>query len=69
MKFFVRTVSGWVSLAVVTKKSILVPASVPDQPLLKNEMSKLNKYHTSGREFYQINILLQLILREKCPNT
>ena len=38
---------------VVTKKSILVPTGVLDPPLLKIEMSKLNKYHISGREFYK----------------
>ena len=52
MKFFETTVSGWESLAVVTKKSILVPTGVQDSPLLEIEISKLNKHHTSGREFY-----------------
>ena len=52
MKFFVTTVSGWESLAIVTKKSILVPTGVLDLPLLEIEMSKLNKHRVSGREFY-----------------
>ena len=52
MKFFVTTVSGWESLAIVTKKSILVPTGVLDLPLLEIEMSKLIKHRISGREFY-----------------
>ena len=52
MKFFVTTVSGWESLAIVTKKSILVPTGVLDLPLLEIEMSKLKKHRVSGREFY-----------------
>ena len=52
MKFFVTTVSGWESLAIVTKKSILVPTGVLDLLLLEIEMSKLNKHRVSGREFY-----------------
>ena len=48
---FATTVSGWKSLPVVIKKSILVPKGVLGQPLLEIEMSKLNKHH-SGREFY-----------------
>ena len=56
-KFFATFVSGWESLAVVTKKSILVPKGVLDQLLFEIEMSKLN---ISGREFYWINIFLQL---------
>ena len=58
--FFVTTVSGWESLAAVTKKSILVPAGVLDSPLREIEMRKLNKHHISGSEFYEINILLEL---------
>ena len=46
------TTSGWESLAVVKEKSVLVIKSVLDQPLLEIEMSKLNKHHISGREFY-----------------
>ena len=38
MKFFVTTVSGWDSLAVVTQKSVFVPKSVLD--LLGIRMSK-----------------------------
>ena len=52
MKFFVTTVSGWESLAIVTKKSILVPTGVLDLPLLEIEMSKLIKHRIIGREFY-----------------
>ena len=52
IKFFVTTVSGWNSLAIVTEKSTLVPKGVLDQPLLKIKMSKLNKHHISGRELY-----------------
>ena len=51
-KFFVTTASGWEPLAVVTKKSILVPTGVLDQPLLELEMSKLNKHRMKGREIY-----------------
>ena len=52
MKFFVTTVNGWQSLAVVTKKAILAPAAVLGPPLLEIEMSKRSKHHTNGREFY-----------------
>ena len=52
MKFYVTTVNGWESLAVVTKKSILVLAGVLDLLLLEIEMSKLNQHHTRGTEFY-----------------
>ena len=52
MKFFVTTVSGWESLAIVTKKTILVPTGVLDLPLLEIEMSKLIKHGIIGREFY-----------------
>ena len=48
------TVNGKDSLAVVTKKSILVHTGLLDPPLLKIEMRKLNKYRTSGGEFYQM---------------
>ena len=51
-KFYVTTVSGWESLDVAIKKSILAFKGVLDQPLLDNEMSKLNEHHISGREFY-----------------
>ena len=51
MKFFVTIVSGWESVAVVTKKLILVPTGVLDAPLLEIAISKLNKHHISGREF------------------
>ena len=51
MKFFVTTISSWESLAVVTKKSILVPKDVLDMPMLEIEMSKLNKHHISARDF------------------
>ena len=51
MKFFVTTVSDWESLPVVTKKSVLVPKATLDLPLLEIKMSKLNRYHISGREF------------------
>ena len=46
------TASGWEPLAVVTKRSILVPTGVLDQPLLELEMSKLNKHRMKGREIY-----------------
>ena len=46
------TVSGWESLAINTKKPILVPKGFLDQPLLEIETSKLNKHHISRREFY-----------------
>ena len=52
MKFFVTIVSDWESLAVVTKKSVLFPTGLLDPPLLEIEMSKLNKHHIGGREFY-----------------
>ena len=52
MKFSVTTFSGWESVAVVAKKSILVHTGVQDPSLLKVEISKLNKEHISGREFY-----------------
>ena len=52
MKFFVTNVSGWESLVVVTKESVSVPKGVLDQSLLEIEMSKLNKHHFSGGEFY-----------------
>ena len=52
MKFFVTTISGWESLAIVTKKSVLVPTGVLDLPLLDIEMSKLNEHRISGRKFY-----------------
>ena len=60
IKFFVRTVSSWESLAVVTKKDNSVPTGVLDPPLFEIEMGKLNKHHISEREFYYINLLLQL---------
>ena len=44
--------NGWESLVVVTKKSILAPADVQGWPVLEIEISKLNKHHISGREFY-----------------
>ena len=52
MKFFVTTISGWESLAIVTKKSVLVPTGVLDLPLLDIEMSKLNEHRISGRKYY-----------------
>ena len=52
MMFFVTTVSDWESLAVVTNKSILVPTAALDHlSLLEIDMSELNKYHISGKEF------------------
>ena len=52
MKFFMTAISGWESLAVVTKMSILVPTGVLDRSLFKIEMSQVNKHHISGREFH-----------------
>ena len=52
IKFFGATVNGWESLDVVTKRSISVPGVVLDPPLLEIEMSKLNKHHISGKEYY-----------------
>ena len=52
MKFFATTVSDWQSLVVETKTSILVPRAVLNKPLLEIEMSKLNKHHVNGKEFY-----------------
>ena len=52
MKFFVATASGWESLAVVTKKSILVSKDILDLPLIEIKMRKLNRHHNSEREFY-----------------
>ena len=61
IKFFKTTVRRWEALADVTKKSILVPKGFLDLPLFGIEMSKLNKHHIKGKEFYSIYILLQLI--------
>ena len=52
MKFFVTTLSGWESLAVLTKKSILILAGVVDLPLLETEMSTFNKHRINVTEFY-----------------
>ena len=51
-KFFVKTVSAWESLAVVTKNSILVPARVLDLALLEIGMINLNKHGISEKEFH-----------------
>ena len=51
-KFFVTTASGWESLAVVTKNSILVSARVLDLALLKIGMSSLNKHGISEKELH-----------------
>ena len=52
MKFFVNSVSSWELLAVITKKSILVPKGALDPPPHEIKISKLNEHDISGREFY-----------------
>ena len=49
-------VNVWESLAVVTKKSVLVATGVLYLLLLEIQMSKIIKPHTTGSEFYE-NIL------------
>ena len=49
-------VNVWESLAVVTKKSVLVATGVLYLLLLEIQMSKIIKHHTTGSEFYE-NIL------------
>ena len=46
------TVSGWESLVVDTKISILVALGILDSPMCEIKMSKLNKQHISETGYY-----------------